>query len=115
MLVAEKAFNRFNQNGIELFTTESVRGLIRLGLLENPGHMIAEVNSTTDELSLCIHCLSASPETGRRELRQMLSSFRFLIKEVPLDQEHMRTLILESLRKHPRFVEKIDDGKFQVK
>ncbi|TWU10282.1 hypothetical protein Pla52o_57380 [Novipirellula galeiformis] len=78
-----KSLNKHNQRGIRLFRSENIRGLIRLGALDDPGDMSVEVWSNNGEVSqgILIHA-----ETGEKALQLItctLLHLRYSIDLVP--------------------------------
>lgn len=78
-----KSFNMYNQNGIGLFCSEDIRGLIRFGSLDEPGNMSVEVWSNTGEVSQGILIQAETPESALKLINCVLPHLRYSVGHVP--------------------------------
>jgi hypothetical protein len=105
ILASAKAQNVMNQNGISNFETENIRGIVRFGQRKNPGVFAIEVFSKEANICQDIRIISKDPAKSKEALLSLLSSYKFLISEVP-DENSLRELILKEIKKHEKFQER---------
>jgi hypothetical protein len=72
-----KASMDLNENGIGLFETESLRGLIRLGASTEPERLLAEVYCRDQPVRQVIDVSSDSSRHSRERLFTLLATYRF--------------------------------------
>ena len=103
-LASAKAQNVMNQNGISTFETKNIRGIVRFGLRKSPGVLAIEVFCKEANICQDIRIISQDPAKSKEVLLSLLSSYKFLISEVP-DENSLRELILTEIKKHEKFQE----------
>jgi len=101
-LAAAKSQNVMNQNGIGVFQTEYVHGLVRFGQIKNPGCYAVQVFAEDSNICQDIYVISNEPEKSKQVLLSLLASYKFLIDEVP-DEGRLHELIRTQLEKHDKF------------
>ena len=105
ILAGAKAMNVMNQNGISNFEAENIRGIVRFGQRKSPGVFAIEVFSKETNICQDITIISKDPAKSKEVLLSLLSSYKFLISEVP-DEDSLRELILTEIKKHEKFQER---------
>ncbi len=93
-----------NQNGIGIFETDKIKGLIEFGEVQSPNKMVIDLYSADSAISQEIIVKSDSPEKTKDIILSLLSSYRYLI-EKPLNESDLQQLILDKLSSHPLFHE----------
>jgi hypothetical protein len=104
-LAGAKAQNVMNQNGISNFETENIRGIVRFGQRKSPGVFAIEVFCKEANICQDIRVISKDPAKSKEVLLSLLSSYKFLISEVP-DEDSLKELILSEITKHDKFQER---------
>lgn len=104
-LAGAKAMNVMNQNGISNFETENIRGIVRFGQRKYPGVFAVEVFCKEANICQYIRVISKDPVKSKEVLLTLLSSYKFIISEVP-DEDSLRELILTEITKHEKFQER---------
>lgn len=102
ILAMAKAALSLKANRVEVFDGEYVRGLLRSERTGEPGGLSAEVYPKDSDVWQTIIVRSDSEQRSRDALLPLLASYRFVIAEVP-DDEDLEQLVVEAIREHPRF------------
>jgi len=97
-----KVSNTFNQNGIGLFETENIKGIIHFGAKNYPYTLMADIFSKDGNISQSIMILSKSPEKGKEAMFSLLSSYWFTISQVK-DSNFLDELIINQLSSNSKF------------
>ncbi len=97
-----KSMSDYNENGIGIFKTQHIKGLVRFGKPDSPGRILADVYSRDSKILQAIFVHSDPPEKSKEILFELLASYRFLITEVP-EEDVLRKLIVAELEKNDKF------------
>jgi len=91
------------ENGIGVFETETVRGIVYFGFGgEDKTKVKAHVYSRRSNISQGILVNSDTQEKAEKALLSVLASHRFVISEAP-GKEELRKIIIEEVSKHDKF------------
>lgn len=101
-----KISDNFNARGIGLFETPDVKGIIHFGTKKNPGSIIAELFSIDGNIRQLVNVKSCSSEKSKKALFDILSSYRFIIKDAN-DENLIENLIVKQFAGNKKF--KIED------
>ncbi len=101
-LAITKTMMPYTQQGIGVFETEHVKGLICLGHHETPGILYADVYAKQSNVMQSITVKSDSAETSKHTLFSLLTSYEFVISEIP-ETDKLRQLIKSNLEKYETF------------
>ena len=93
-----------NQNGIGVFETDKIKGLIGFGEVIFPNKMVVDLFSADSAIYQNIVIRSDSPEKTREIVLALLSSYTYLI-EKPLNDSELQQLIFNTICLHPLFHE----------
>jgi hypothetical protein len=104
ILAGAKSQNVMNQNGIGVFETQYIKGIVRFGQVKKPGVFAIEVFSKEGNICQDIRIISKDPAKSKDALLSLLGSYRFLIVEAP-DEDALHELIMTELEKHDKFQE----------
>jgi hypothetical protein len=102
LLALFKAEDIFNQNGLGIFESDNIKGFIRFGAKENPCAIQAEVFSKDGKITQCIEVVSESPEKSKNSLLSLLSSYRFILSDIP-DVNILDNIIISQLSNNDKF------------
>ena len=82
-----KAIQGLNQNGISVFKTPNVKGLIHRGDPAMPGYLLAEIWAANDRIIQGIRVDSPSAARSDKIIRSILASYQFTVDEMPEREE----------------------------
>jgi hypothetical protein len=91
-----------NQNGIGIFETDRIKGLIGFGEVQFPNKMVINVFSADSAINQNIVVRSDSPEKTRKIVMALLSSYNYLI-EKPMNDSDLQKVIFDKVSVHPLF------------
>jgi hypothetical protein len=98
----DKAFDPDIDNGVGVFNTKHVRGVVRFGHADDPGSMSATLLSTDRPIAQTVRILSPSAEQSRSKLLSLIATYRF-ISDPPAERAALKTLIRNNLEHDTRF------------
>jgi hypothetical protein len=102
VLATAKSQRSLNQEGIGIFETPHIKGIVRFGKSEVPDFFEAEIFCKQSDIRQTVYFNSKTAEANRELLFSILASYKFIITEVP-DEHILKNLILEELEKHDKF------------
>jgi hypothetical protein len=93
-----KVSNVLNQNGIGIFETERIKGLIRFGRKKYPDEIEAEIFSKDGKVTQDILVISESPQKSKEAMFSLLSSYWITIPQADVnDSNYLDKLIMGQL------------------
>jgi hypothetical protein len=93
-----KVSNVLNQNGIGIFETERIKGLIRFGTKKYPWEIQAEIFSKDEKVTQDILVISKSQEKSKEAMFSLLSSYWITIPAADVnDSNYVDELIMGQL------------------
>jgi hypothetical protein len=98
----DKAFDPDIDNGVGVFRTKHVRGVVRFGHADDPGSMSATLLSTDRPIGQAVYILSPSAEQSRSKLLALIATYQF-ISDPPAERAALKTLIRHNLEHDTRF------------
>ena len=104
----EKAGDKFTQNGLVIYTGQSVRGILHLGSPQQPGTMFARVFSRDSKVQQGIFVQSEKPEEARRSILELLSGLKYTVSKIP-ERKALAKILHDAIDAHPQYVEKKED------
>lgn len=107
-LAISKGINFCINDEIAIVEAEYVNGIIYFGRPKEPGKVHAEIYSKKSNIGQGIHLCSASLEKSKKDMLSLVSSYRFVIPQVP-DEDALHSMIVREIEKHDKFkvVEKL--------
>lgn len=97
-----KTVESYNYKGIGVFETDQIKGLLRFGSADSPSTMYAIVFSKQSDITQGIRVKSDFEGKSEDAMFSLLSSYRFLITELP-EQDQLCQSISSELEKHDTF------------
>jgi len=91
-----KTVHRYNQKGIGIFETDSIKGLLRFGAASHPCKMVADIFSKNSVVVQEILITSDSEEMTKDIMFSLLSSYTYLIDKPP-NESTLKELIYNAL------------------
>jgi hypothetical protein len=100
-----KVSDVFNQNGIGIFETERIKGLIRFGRKKYPGEIEAEIFSKDGKIRQNVLVISESPQKSKEAMFSLLSSYWITIPQADVnDSNYLDELIMGQFSGNSKFV-----------
>ena len=99
-----KVSDTFNENGIGIFETEKIKGLIRFGSKKYPYQIKAEIFSKDGNISQSIVIMSESPQKSKDAMFSLLSSYWITIPDADVkDSNYLDELIMGQFSGNSKF------------
>jgi hypothetical protein len=102
ILSMAKAVGFIRARRVGIFEGEHIGGLVRFGVGGRDGEINAEIYSKNSSVWQNIRVRSDSAKKSKEALMSLLSSYRFVVAEVP-EEEDLEELVLSAIGGHPKF------------